>query len=124
MVLDSPLSWDSAKGHNLQEAPLRLRPVYTFALFASVTCMSVASWIRFLNGWSYEDAGLWLNMAFWGSGAATLGFFAMHSWAFLCDMEVLQDYASQIEKEKALRKELNPTTVSSPEGAHLRPSNE
>jgi hypothetical protein len=86
--------------------------------------MSVASWIRFLNGWSYEDAGLWLNMTFWGSGAATLGFLALHSWAFLYDMEVSQAHASQIEKEIALRKELNPTTVSSPVGAHLRPYDE
>jgi hypothetical protein len=95
MVLNSPLAWGSAKDRNLQEPPLRLRPVYTFALFANVICMSVASWIRFLNGWSYEDAGLWLNMAFWGSGAATLGLLAMHSWAFLHDMEVSQAHVSQ-----------------------------
>lgn len=89
MALDSPLSWDSSLDRNLQEHPLRLRPFYTFALFASVIRMSVASWIRFLNGWSYEDAGLWLNIAFWGSGAANLVLFAVHSWTFLHDIEAL-----------------------------------
>lgn len=43
-----------------------LHPFYTYTPWLFVGIGTAASMIRYHNGWSYEEAGIWVNLGFWG----------------------------------------------------------
>ena len=43
-----------------------LHPAYSYAPVFCITIGGLCSIIRYYNGWSYEEAGLWINLGFWG----------------------------------------------------------
>lgn len=90
---------------HLQRRVLEYRPLpqhYNNALMFSVAIGGLASLIRGYYGWSYEEAGILLNVAFWGGyGLAALVLGPIVLLAFLREIRQGRDL-KELKKANAI----------------------
>ena len=82
------------------------RPLHPLYLYSPILCIAmggVCSILRYYNGWSYEEAGILINLGFWGGymgGAVLSVLVAMWGRRNARDFE---DFMREFEGEKAKR---------------------
>lgn len=82
------------------------RPLHPFYLYAPLLCTAVGgtcSILRYYNGWSYEEAGIWINLGFWGGYIAGAVVAALVAVWVRRNGQKLKDLMKECEGERAKR---------------------
>lgn len=80
-----------------------LHPVYSYISLLFLAVGAICSYIRYHNGWSYEEAGVWINLGFWGGyiGGAAISVF-INMWGRRISRE-MENNMQEFEREQAKR---------------------